>query len=100
MAVRLDFSSRCGTAPPTFTEWVRVRSRRQPSCSEKLVALLYILRAFSADDQCTPNRPPYLASIGPQAAPAPSVFWSGVHPGPLRLTVAAEQLPAHQELPP
>src|SRR6516162_4388466 len=44
MALRLDFSPRCGTAPPTFTEWGRVRSRRQPSCSEKPVELLYSSR--------------------------------------------------------
>ena len=42
MALRLAFSPWCGTAPPTFTGWVRVRSRRRPSRSEKLDALLYI----------------------------------------------------------
>src|SRR5262249_54921234 len=53
-----------------------------------------IMRAFSADDQCTPNRALDLAYICPPAVPDPVVFWSGVHPDPLRLTVAAEQQPA------
>src|SRR5262245_55713326 len=56
MAFRLDFSPWCGTAPPTFTEWGRVQSRRRPPRSEEFVALPYTTgrRAASAKNATTP----------------------------------------------
>src|SRR5262245_21271556 len=75
MALRLDFSPWCGTAPPTFTEWGRGRSRIRPSCSEKLGSLLYNTRRLgNRDPKSGPFPPP---AAGPFLPARQGERWHG-----------------------